>query len=229
MQQLPLGVHLRDRATFESFHAGDNAVAVAALREAVDSHRRGMLWLVASRGSGKSHLLQAASAVAAAAGDAAYLPLASLQSSGPEVLEGWNTAGCVCLDDVDAVVGRMPWERALFNLHREVEERGGQLLVSASAPPQRLPFALPDLASRCAAALVLVLHVLDEVGLQAALQHRAALRGLELPDETALYLLRHQPRDMERLCALLEALDLAALRAQRRLTVPFIREVLAQR
>lgn len=229
MQQLPLGVHLRDRATFASFHAGDNAAAVAALQEAVASRRRGMLWLAASHGSGKSHLLQAASGVAAAAGDAAYLPLHALQPSGPEVLEGWNTAGCVCLDDVDAVVGRMPWERALFNLYREVEERGGQLLMSAIAPPQQLSFVLPDLASRCAAALVLVLHNLDESGLQAALQHRATLRGLELPDETALYLLRHQPRDMEQLCALLEALDVAALQAQRRLTVPFIRAVLAQR
>lgn len=229
MQQLPLGVHLRDRATFASFYPGDNAAAVAALRDAVELRRRGMLWLAASGGGGKSHLLQAACGVAAAAGDAAYLPMNALRASGPEVLDGWNTAACVCVDDVDTVIGQLDWERALFNLYREVDERGGQLLMSAGAPPQQVSFVLPDLASRCAAALVLVLHSLDESGMQAALQHRAALRGLELPDETALYLLRHVPRDMERLYSLLEALDVAALQAQRRLTVPFIRAVLAQR
>ena len=71
MQQLPLGVHLRDRATFASFYAGGNAAAVAALRDAVESRRRGMLWLAASGGGGKSHLLQAACGVAGAVGDAA--------------------------------------------------------------------------------------------------------------------------------------------------------------
>jgi DnaA family protein len=47
-----------------------------------------------------------------------------------------------------------------------------------------------------------------------------------MPDDTATYLLGRAPRDMERLTALLETLDLAALEAQRRLTIPFVREVL---
>ncbi|MGC8519703.1 MAG: HdaA/DnaA family protein, partial [Steroidobacteraceae bacterium] len=39
---------------------------------------------------------------------------------------------------------------------------------------------------------------------------------------------RRFPRDMAQLYALLDTLDEAALAAQRRLTVPFIREVLAR-
>ena len=58
---------------------------------------------------------------------------------------------------------------------------------------------------------------------------RAQLRGFELPEETAHYLQRRLPRDMASLFALLDELDAAALAAQRRLTVPFIRDVLAQR
>jgi len=52
------------------------------------------------------------------------------------------------------------------------------------------------------------------------------LRGLELPDETWHWLRRRFPRDMRTLYQLLDTLDEAALAAQRRLTVPFIREVL---
>ncbi|MGH8133078.1 MAG: HdaA/DnaA family protein [Steroidobacteraceae bacterium] len=54
----------------------------------------------------------------------------------------------------------------------------------------------------------------------------ARLRGLELPDETWQWLRRRYPRDMRALYELLDTLDEAALSAQRRLTIPFIREVL---
>ena len=59
-----------------------------------------------------------------------------------------------------------------------------------------------------------------------ALSLRAAQRGLQLPPETAEYLLRRLPRDLSSLSALLDKLDEASLVAQRRLTVPFIRDVL---
>jgi DnaA family protein len=62
----------------------------------------------------------------------------------------------------------------------------------------------------------------------AALQLRASHRGLDLPGETARYLLSRSRRDMASLYALLDTLDEEALRAQRRLTVPFVREVLDQ-
>ena len=72
------------------------------------------------------------------------------------------------------------------------------------------------------------LRVLDEHEQQAALQLRAQLRGFELPEETSRWLQRRFPRDMRTLYELLDTLDEAALVAQRRLTVPFIREVLGE-
>ena len=69
---------------------------------------------------------------------------------------------------------------------------------------------------------------LDEQQRVAALQLRAQHRGLELPDDTAAYLLKRSRRDMASLYALLDKLDLEALRAQRRLTIPFVRDVLGK-
>jgi DnaA family protein len=90
-----------------------------------------------------------------------------------------------------------------------------------------MDWALPDLASRCAAGAVFQLRMLEECEQQAALQLRAKLRGFELPDETLQWLQRRFPRDMGSLYELLDTLDEAALVAQRRLTIPFIREVLS--
>ena len=59
-----------------------------------------------------------------------------------------------------------------------------------------------------------------------ALRRRAGHRGLEMPEETLTFLIRRAPRDFAALCRLLDELDLESLAAQRRLTVPFLRQAL---
>ena len=227
MRQLPLSVRLHDRALFESFLPGANALALAQLGAVATVCRPGLIWLCGPEGSGKTHLLQA---LCARAGEgAAYVPLPQLLPYGAAALADWHEARWLCLDDVAAVVGSLDWERALFAVYRGCEERGTSLLMAARAAPPQLPFALPDLASRCAAGQRIALQALDEHEQCAALQLRARQRGVDLPEESARYLQRRLPRDMGSLFAVLEELDAAALAEQRRLTVPFIRDVLARR
>jgi DnaA family protein len=70
------------------------------------------------------------------------------------------------------------------------------------------------------------LQPVDDAARMQILTVRAHERGLELSEDTAHYLLRRCPRDLPALMALLERLDAAALTAQRRLTVPFVKQVL---
>lgn len=226
MRQIPLGVRLPDRAVFASFLPARNAEAVAHARSVADGEARGILWLCGPEAAGKTHLLQAVCAAAGERVRAGFVPLAQIAPLGAGVLDGLAQLGCLCLDDFDRVAGRLEWERAVFGLLRELEEGGGALLVAARPPPTLLTWALPDLGSRLAAGAVFQLRTLDEGEQQAALQLRARLRGLELPEETWHWLRRRYPRDMSALYQLLDTLDEAALSAQRRLTIPFIREVL---
>jgi DnaA-homolog protein len=228
MQQLPLAVRIPDRAVFESFLPARNGQAVEHVRLIASGEMHGAVWICGPVGAGKTHLLQAVTAGASETGRAGYVPLLELASLGIGVLEGLTQLECVCLDDVDKVVGELEWEHALFGLLREVQERGTRLVAAAKAPPALLTWKLPDLGSRFAAAAIYQLRVLDEAEQQEALRLRARLRGFELPDETSRWLLRRFPRDMRTLYELLDALDEAALVAQRRLTVPFIRSVLKE-
>jgi DnaA family protein len=223
MQQLPLGVRLRDRADFDSFHAGPNSQAVEFVRHLATLPAQGIGWLYGPAGSGKSHLLQAACAQLPGSG---YFPLGELAALGPGVLDGAEGLTIVCVDDLQRVAGDAAWEAALFRLYVEIDLRRGRLLLAGDAPPGQLPFALPDLASRLAVATRFALQPLDEAQQREALGLRAQRRGLELPLETALYLQRRFPRDMASLQRLLDTLDIASLAEQRRLTLPFIRAVL---
>lgn len=229
MQQLPLGVRLRERATFDAFvAAAADAEAVARLRR-VAQGGGGVLWLWGAVGTGRSHLLQAVCAAAPAAARAGYLPFADLQAAGmppSAALEGTGSLDLLCLDDLDRALGERSFEVALFGVYRALEERRCGLVVSAAAPPSSLPWALADIGSRFGAGEVFQLHPLDDEGQGEALRRRAAARGLDLPEETLRWLSRRFPRDMTSLGDLLDRLDEASLREQRRITVPFVRSIL---
>lgn len=222
MKQLALGVRLRDDAVFASFAPGVNAEVVAALR----ADQSVPLWLWGGRKSGKTHLLQAVCAATDRPQTAAYFPLDRRLALPPEALLGFERCRVLCLDDVDAVAGDAAWERALFRLFNEAAEQRTRLVFAAGAAPRQLAWVLEDWRSRAAACVVYQLRDLDEAGLIEALRLRAAHRGLDLPPETSEYLLRRMPRDLASLLAIFDRLDEASLMAQRRLTVPFIRDAL---
>jgi len=226
MQQLPLGVRLRDRAVFGSFVAGPNRELVTHLETVAAGDRNGTTWLHGGPGTGKTHLLQAACAAAGARGRAGYFPLAQLVALGADALDGAGALDCACIDDLAVVAGNAPWEAALFSLYRELEERSAALVMAAPSPPAELPWTLGDLRSRLGGSVVFAIHELDEAGQREALRLHADARGLELPEETLEFLMRRYPRSTARLCGILDTLDDASFTAQRRVTVPFVREVL---
>lgn len=226
MQQLTLGVRLRERATFSSFVDATNPLAVARL-QALQSVP-GVVWLWGAAGTGKSHLLQAVCAAAPAAQPVLYLPLREWAETAVALLEGAGQLDILCLDDLESVMGDPHFERALFSTYRLLEERGASLVISADRPPAAFRWQLLDIGSRLGASEVFQLQLLDEAGQCAVLQRHAGERGLDLPQDTARYLCLRLPRDLPRLIDALDRIDEASLSAQRRLTIPFMREVLGE-
>lgn len=226
MSQLALPLRLADHARFNSYLAAGNEQVAAYLQEVAGGTARAGCWLWGGRATGKTHLLQATSA---AAGDrSVYVPLADPGARDADILDGLASRALVCLDDLHLIAGQPAWERALFGLYNELLAQGGQLVVAAVMSARECAFELPDLASRMSQLPSYYLAELADTDRAAALTLRAAHRGLDLPAETARYLLTRSRRDMASLYRLLDTLDQAALQAQRRLTVPFVREVLQQ-
>ncbi|ERS90586.1 MULTISPECIES: DnaA regulatory inactivator Hda [unclassified Halomonas] len=225
--QLPLGVGLRDDATFVNFYPGPNASLVGRLAEQLEPQGEPFLYLWGAPGVGRSHLLQAA---CHAASDrdmrALYLPLEELGHFPPLMLEEVERLDLVAIDDLERVVGRPRWEEALFHAFNRLRDAGKRLVVAAEAPPRQLPVRLPDLASRLTWGVTFHVQGLDDAGRLAALQLRARERGMLLGDEVARYILHRGPRRLDALFDLLARLDRASLSAQRKLTIPFVKQAL---
>ena len=88
MKQLLLGVRLPDRAVFASYLAARNAQAVSHLTQMAQGRIAGTAWVCGPHGAGKTHLLQAVTALASGVVGAAYVPLRELAPLGVGVLDG---------------------------------------------------------------------------------------------------------------------------------------------
>lgn len=227
LSQLTLGVSLKDDATFDNFYVGLNEEIISGIKKMARGQGEHMIYLCAARGQGRSHLLQAACYAAHQHQlSSVYIPFENGQSLSPALLNGLESLSLVCMDDVQYIAGCLEWEEAIFHLYNRMAEAGGRMMMAANALPKSLPFVLPDLVSRLTWGVIYQLHSLSDVEKIIVLKMRAQRRGIDLSEEVGRYILTHCPRHMGTLFAALDVLDKASLAAQRRLTIPFVKDVL---
>lgn len=221
--QLPLALRYPPDQRFGTFIG--TPLAVELLSALARGERAEWVFVSGPAGSGKSHLLLAASAAASEAGRrrAAYLPLGHARGHLRDLLATQENADIVALDGLDAIAGERDDEIALFDFHNRARAAGCVVLYAARQAPAHLALTLPDLRSRLSQCTQLPLAALDENARRELLRRRAEARGLAIDDAALDYLFRRVDRDLASLAALLEQLDRASLSAQRRLTVPFLR------
>lgn len=231
--QLPLALRYPPDQRFDTFVAAP-AGALAQLRALAEGAATDWLFLAGAAKTGKTHLALALCAAAEQAGRrAAYLPLAAAAGRAREALEALEGNDLVALDGLEKLVGGIADqsrddEIALFDFHNQARTRGTGVLYTAQALPDELALALPDLRSRLQQCARIVLLPLDDEGRREVLRDRAQRRGLILEEAAIDWLLTRTDRDLGALVGLLDKLDRASLAAQRRVTVPFLRQVLGR-
>lgn len=225
--QLPLALRWPRRQRFEHFHAGDNAAAVDAVRAAAVDASAPWVFMAGPLGSGRTHLLIAACQAAIDVGRTAqYLPLAGLRGSRADAIRGMAGSDVLAIDDIDSVAGEADAEHALFDTFNRYRAEGCTLLFAAAGAPVSLDIALPDLRSRLGSLTQALLKPLGDAERRSVLREQAGARGIELDDVVLDWLFAHHARDLGTLLDLLDTLDRASLAAQRRVTVPFLRNLL---
>ncbi|HEX6691787.1 MAG TPA: DnaA/Hda family protein [Burkholderiales bacterium] len=197
MRQLPLEISPPAAPSLDNFVAGANAEALAAVRALAEGRRpEAIVYLWGERGSGRSHLLRAATRA---------------------------NPGLVAADDVETLDPTA--QQALFNAINAARDGQTAVIAAGNAPPAGLGLR-EDLRTRLAWGLVYQLRAPSDADKAAYLRAEAARRGLRLPEEVLAYLLSHQPRDLASLSALIDALDRYSLANKRPLTLPLVREAL---
>ncbi|NYZ63661.1 DnaA regulatory inactivator Hda [Luteimonas deserti] len=225
--QLPLALRYPPDQRLDTFVTADPAV-LAQLRDVALGGPRRALYVAGGAGTGKTHLAIALCAEAERLGRrAAYLPVRAALGRLADAAQAVHGADLIAVDGVELLAGHRGEEIALFDLHNRAHDAGRSVLYTGAGWPDALDLQLPDLRSRLAQAARIALPLLDDAGRHELLRLRAIRRGLQVDAATIDWLLRRADRDLPALTALLDRLDRASLASQRRLTVPFVRQVLA--
>ncbi|HEX5353650.1 MAG TPA: DnaA regulatory inactivator Hda [Rhodanobacteraceae bacterium] len=225
-RQIPLDLRWPSHQRLDAFWPGASKTALQAV---LDVAKGGDAWLYlrGASGTGKSHLLIGACRVALESGRAArYVSFASAPGQPSRLLAGIDADGLIAIDDVQAVAGDDQAERTLFDLYNRARAAHARMLFAADAAPAKLGLRLADLVSRLAMCSQYALRPLDDAGRRAMLRLLAGRLGLRLDDEVLDWWFARQPREPAAMVALLQRIDRASLASQRRITIPFLRELL---
>lgn len=230
--QLSLPVSLPDEETFESFNSIGNEFVVSYLQQFCHQHNEGqkpLSYVFGPPGLGKSHLLFASCHQAKLAGvESIYLNMLELKNMPCELINEVAEYGLICIDNLHAIIGSKEWEIAIFDLINQVLEKPHQpkLIMAATISPIAAQFNLPDLVSRLTWGAVFQLATRTDEELCSIIQFRLELRGLETTDESIRFLLTRVERNLANLMQIVNELDKKSLQAQRKLTIPFIKQAL---
>lgn len=219
MKQIPLAIGPDPAQSFENFLTGDNAGAVAHLQALLPGAPPVYLW--GPPGSGKTHLLHAV--VQRLRDGGARAMWCSAAEPAP-----WAVADerdWLVIDDCHALDPGQ--QQAAFALFVDASSRGAGVLAAGSVPPVDLDVR-EDLRTRLGWGHVFALVPLGEAEVRAALRREADRRGTFLSDDVMSYLLTRFARDLKHLMAQLDRLDEFSLSTQRPITVPLLKQMLAE-
>ncbi len=226
-RQLPLDLRWLPHQRLGAFWPGGNVAALQGVTDVARGDDDAWLYLHGARGTGKTHLLIGACRESVEAGHAArYVALATVPPPRADAIAALDARGLLAIDDVQAVAGNAAAESAMFDLCNRARDAGACMLLAAPAQPGELGIDLPDLVSRLSACTRHALRPLDDAGRRAMLRLLAGRMGLRLDEEVLDWWFARQPRDPASLVSLLQRIDRASLAAQRRVTIPFLRDLL---
>jgi len=219
MKQIPLPMGREPVRSFDNFLPGANAALLAHLTALDPGSPPVYLW--GAPGSGKSHLLQALVHRFHGQG----LRTASFAAGDMTPWAHDERCGLIVLDDCDRFDADQ--QQAAFALFAQSATGDVCVAAAASVPPVDLTLR-EDLRTRLGWGHVFALHPLSDPEVRAALRREADHRGVFLSDEVMDHLLTRFARDLKHLMAMLDRLDEFSLATKRVVTVPLLRQMLAE-
>jgi len=228
-KQLALDLSLDDTFTFRNYWPEANNDLIQAIHHYLDTHLPPLLFITGPASSGKTHLLKAINEhLKENRQTVISLSMKDMLDVTPNILDGMEQLDTMIIDDIDAIANHPAWQEALFHCYNRSQDKQCKWIVSAKEAPAQLAFSLKDLQSRLSHGITWALKPLDDATKTKILQFRAHKLGLQLPDHVAEYLINHYARDMQTQINYLETLEKASLSSMRKITVPFIKEILQQ-
>ena len=240
--QLALPVWLSEEDSFDSFVSEDNDLLLPYLKQFIDDsipHENQstvpFCFIHALARGGKSHLLYASCHYANDRSVShAYFDMQTIKQFPVSIILNAEAKDIICFDNLHVIRHDINWQIAIFDLLNKVIEQNQanasnsrtKVILTADTAPNQVGFTLPDLVSRLNWGMVFQIAALSDATNSQIIRERFEKRGLVINDELVNFLINRVNRDIGELLKLVDILDQRSLEAQRKLTIPFVKQVL---
>jgi len=226
--QIPFEFGNFKKRDFASFVEGENQPLIYSLNTIIEKEKSDSLYIWGPTGTGKTHLLQAACKKANEINyHVTYMPLKQYKDFSPEMLDGLGELDLVCVDDLEYISDSIEWQQRLTLLFNEIRDNNNSIIISSAVSPKNINIELNDLKSRLVWGQVYkIKSPNDELKIE-ILRKKAAERSFQLSNNVAEFLIRRSNRDLNSLIEILDEIDRSSLAAKRKVTIPFIKELIS--
>jgi len=120
-------------------------------------------------------------------------------------------------------------EQTLFHIYNSVAASGGHILLTSQKSPKQWGPSLPDLSSRLLSSPACSIGVPDEELIKGVLVKLFSDRQLKIEFSVIEYIVLRMERSLNAARVLVEDIDRLSLSEQRNVTLPFVRDILAEK
>ena len=228
-KQLIFPFQINQKASFENFFcAPDNHYLITRLSDFVSSNDAHELIISGEKGAGKSFLTQGICNELGSEGKTfGFIPMKKAINMGIEIFQDLASLDAICIDDLQLILSKEDWEKALFNLINECQQTSCSLFLSlGDTQPLDEVTQMPDLLSRIKRMEFMSLRPVQNEQLKQALKFVSEQLDIKIETAELDFLLKHQTRKFSLLVENLHLLDQQAASLKRRITIPLIKETL---
>lgn len=205
-EQLLLDLIETEAPTLDNFVVGENAQAIAALRDCCAGRGPQFIYLWGPTGCGRSHLLRALTPT-----QRGWVPTFD------ETVDLYTVDNVQSLDDDEL-------ERLFYLMNDVRNHPNARLVVAGNQTPSELTIR-DDVKSRLAWGLVYGLRYLDDAAARQEFIRLAHVRGIEISPEVLAWMSTHCSRDMRSLKQLLDRVDQFAMKNKRKVTLALMHRI----
>ena len=226
--QIPFKFDNFKKRDFDSFFQGENKDLLYFLNTMIKTKSNNSIYIWGSQGTGKTHLLQAACKKANEMDwHVTYIPLEQYRDFSIDILDGLGKLDLVCIDDLEFIIDNIEWQQRVTLLFNEIRDNKNSIIISSKISPNNIKIDLDDLKSRLVWGHVFKIKAADDELKIKILKKEANERSFNLNDDVVEFLIRRSNRDLTSLIEILDEIDRSSLAAKRKITVPFVKELIS--
>ena len=219
--QIPINFSFCNTKTLDNYISENNDHLIETLKQFANNNHGQLIYLFGDKSTGKSHLCKAVFNIIE--DTKTFIDQHNFEILGNIDIQNVNY---LIIDDFEIILGKGNTEDKLFYYINEFILLKKSLLISSVKPTEQIDFTKNDLKSRLTSNLIFNIREISDDRKIEVLKKITEDIGWTIEENVCQYIMNHYQRDLFFLCNVLKSLDKSSLSLKKRVTIPFLKDII---